>query len=244
MEPDTLATHWQWTLDAASHAHHAGLGRERSETARLLGHWLPPMEIHPTLLGLPASTDTVFVEAEGVLTDADAVHAEAWAHVLDEILLRYANETGRAFVPFDRDAEYRLYFEARTRMSGLEAFLASRGIALSSRELVGLAARKARWVQGGAVARPGARRYLLACGFAHLRRIAIAESAHTAQSLDSAGLSHLVEGRVRPVADSLAVSRGAAIVRSDVVRRTAKEAGLPVVDAPPSLSLLLAPALR
>lgn len=243
MELDTLATHWQWTLDAASHAHHAGLGQERAQTAALLHHWLPSAEIHPVHLGLPPETTVVLVEAEGVLTDADAVQAEAWARVLDEVILHHADETGRAFVPFDRHEEYRLYLDARPRLGGLRAFLASRGIELSARELDALAARKARWVRGSA-ARPGAHRYLLACGYARLRRVAIAESAHTATSLETAGLAHLVEARVRPVPEALAAAGAAAVVRSDVARRAALEAGVPVVDAPASLAALLAPSLR
>src|SRR3954452_7873156 len=127
---DRLATRWQWALDSAdradSAAHalphpisHRGPLHERDTTQALLRSvaaehpgdplpWLAPTPVTPRLLGL-GDVDACLFDLDGVLTDSGVVHAEAWAHALDELLLEVATATGRRFAPFDSVGDYRAY---------------------------------------------------------------------------------------------------------------------------------------
>jgi beta-phosphoglucomutase-like phosphatase (HAD superfamily) len=172
------------------------------------------------MLGLPSTTAACLFDLDGVLTNSAQLHALAWGTVFDEYLLRLSEKTGWLFIPFDRDADYRDYVEGRSRLEGVHAFLASRGIALSEEAAHTLASRKgvvlAASLRGrGASALAGARRYLEAAGRAGIERAVISASTSTVPMLEQAGLATLVEEHVdaevirlrhlrsRPAADCL-----------------------------------------
>lgn len=232
VEADLLAARWEWALDAAARAAEAGrsehigdtvraherelLTRERRDVTDLLerlaasrGHagdgWLPPRPVTPHMLGLPPSTTAVVLDLDGVLTDSDALHAAAWADALDPVLLQLSHTLGWGFVPFDPDAEYRLYFDGRPRLEGIRLFLASRGLRLPEDEPAGsgapsvaaIARRKSDLVEGRLHARrlealPGARRYLQAAAHARIPSAVVSASESTRSMLELARLDHLV----------------------------------------------------
>lgn len=65
----------------------------------------------------------VIFAIDGVVTDTARVHAAAWKHVFDGFL------RGRS-APFDVRDDYLRYVDGRSRLDGVRAFLASRGITL------------------------------------------------------------------------------------------------------------------
>jgi HAD superfamily hydrolase (TIGR01509 family) len=236
LELDSISARWQLALDAAERAlgaaggslppselrqRRGGLARERQQTAQLLAHlartagvlpvpWLSPVPVSTTMLGLPTATKACLFDLEGVLTDSALVHAQAWSDVFDEFLLRLSDKTGWAFIPFDRDADYRAYLDGRPRLEGVHAFLGSRGIRLpegrpddpaEADTACGLATRKGealerRLHQQGVTALSGARRYLEAAGHAGVKRAVVSASASTQPMLELAGLATLLEERV------------------------------------------------
>jgi len=78
----------------------------------------------------PRDFDAVLFDLDGVLTRTASVHAAAWKRLFDEFLERHAAESGRAFVPFDAEADYRRFVDGKPREQGVAAFLAARGIEL------------------------------------------------------------------------------------------------------------------
>ncbi|HVW88532.1 MAG TPA: hypothetical protein VHC01_03625 [Gaiellaceae bacterium] len=269
LDPERLAVHWAWALDAAGRtidavdftvpapvlaAERRRLADERLRTARLLAHlgvrahpWLPPGPVTPHLLGLPDGVLAVYADVEGVLTDAGVLHTAAWAETLEHVLVRHSNEPERPFAPFTA-ADYRAYLEGRSREAGLALFLAGRGIHLERTEVHRLAERKGaildrRLHHRHAAALPGARRYLQAAGCAHLRRVAVSASSNARRMLDLAGLADLVDAYVQP--DRVAAvppERAAVITLLPQVAGAAREAGLAVVAGP--LLGLLDPRVR
>ena len=236
LDLDVLAAHWQVALDAADRAlaasgaslnaqelgpRHEHLRVERAETAaepRRFARavhtpempWLSPVPVTPPLLGLPPGTRACIFDLEGVLTDSSVLHAQAWAHVFDEVLQRRSERAGWRFAPFDPDADYPAYLEGRPRLQGVQAFLASRGIRLPEgrpedpphadtaqalakhkRELIARALRL-----HGVNAAPGARRYLAAAGHAGMGRAVVSASTSAARMLELARLASLVDERV------------------------------------------------
>jgi beta-phosphoglucomutase-like phosphatase (HAD superfamily) len=167
--------------------------------------WLSPVPIRKAMLGLSPSIELCLFDLDGVLTDSDHLHADAWGTVLDDLLLRLSEQTGWQFVPFDRDTDYRTYIDGRSRLDGIHAFLESRGIHLpeggekdrpDARTVWGLANRKgntvARALQSRGVRALGAaRRYLQAAGRAGLCRGVMSASAYTLPMLELAGLAPL-----------------------------------------------------
>jgi beta-phosphoglucomutase-like phosphatase (HAD superfamily) len=231
VELDALTIRWQWALDAGGRAldaaaaelprtalarHRDTLAHERTDAAALLARvaateqarirpWLAPVPVTPRHLGLPHGTEACLFDLDGVLTDSNALHAEAWAHVLDDVLLRTAQETDHRFVPFDRVLDYRTHFAGRSRLDGIRSFLGSRGIRLPAGGVTeaSVAEHKGETVERllhgrGVSGLPGARTYLLAAAFAHLRRGAVSASASTLPMLELAQLASLVETRVEP----------------------------------------------
>jgi HAD superfamily hydrolase (TIGR01509 family) len=236
LELDTVSSHWQLALDAAQGALTAasgalagaelerrrrGLADERQHTAQLLASfarvagvrplpWLSPTPVTPTMLGLPDDIVACVFDLDGVLADSAVLHAQAWEEAFDEFLLRLAERTGRQFIPFDRDADYRAYVDGRPRLEGVNAFLSSRGIRLPEGRpgepvrtdtARGLARRKgdalARGLsRRGVTALAGARRYLEAAGHAGLARAVVSASASTSPMLELAGLGTLLEEQV------------------------------------------------
>jgi HAD superfamily hydrolase (TIGR01509 family) len=74
--------------------------------------------------------DAAIFDMDGVVTQTATVHAAAWKRLFDEYLADRAERGGPPFHPFDIDVDYRLYVDGRPRYDGVEAFLASRGIAV------------------------------------------------------------------------------------------------------------------
>lgn len=82
----------------------------------------------PVVTLSPQDYDAVLFDLDGVLTRTASVHAAAWKKLFDAFLEQRAADTGVAFVPFDIDADYRRYVDAKPRYDGVTAFLESRGI--------------------------------------------------------------------------------------------------------------------
>jgi HAD superfamily hydrolase (TIGR01509 family) len=239
------------------------LATERQETAALLARlaavtrarppWLSPFAITPAMLGLDASVRACLFDLDGVLTNSDVLHASAWAEVFDDFLLRQSQTSGWHFRPFDVEGDYESYVSGRTRLEGIHAFLESRGLhvpegrpgdprdrdtahALAKRKHDALARSLAR---NAVRPRPHVRRYLEAAGRARVARVVISASASTAQILESAGLTSVVDGaidadvvrrealRSRPAPDVLLAScRLFGVDPADVVTFTSTPAGI------------------
>jgi HAD superfamily hydrolase (TIGR01509 family) len=278
-ELERLAEGWQRALDAGNRALDANrvtlaaaderrrrqdLNRERETTAALLVRvatdtgirpalWLSPVPLTSPMLGLPANVRACIFDLDGVLTDSGVLHAQAWAEVFDELLLRLSDTTGWPVIPFDPDADYRAYMDGRPRIEGIHAFLASRGIhlregrpedAADAQTANGVARHKSEAIgrmlaHRGVTAVPGARRYLEAAGRAGLGRAVVSASARTFPMLDRAGLAPLIEGRVdadaigseglraRPAPDMLlAACRRLGVPPEEAVTFTATPAGV------------------
>ena len=211
-----------FTLPAAEVADDLrSLTRERQWTASLLREtarasgirpppWLPPARVHPRLLGLPQRTRACVLDLEGVLTDSGAFHAAAWADAFDDLLLRLAHQGGWQFIRFDPDEDYRAYVEGRPRLEGVHAFLGARGIHLPEGDptdppdtatAYGVARRKREVLahglrEPGVAELPGARRFLRAAGYAHIRRAVVSASELTLPMLELVGLRQLVDAYV------------------------------------------------
>jgi HAD superfamily hydrolase (TIGR01509 family) len=284
LDLDSLAAGWQVALDAADSAiaasipslkgqevgaRHERLRLERQATAAELRRfarvtrtpeipWLSPVPLTPALLGLPPHVEACIFDLEGVLTDSSQLQASAWAHVFDELLVRFSQKAGWEFLPFDRGADYRRYLEGRPRLEGVHAFLASRGIRLPEgrpddpphadtaqalarhkRELIAHGLRRR-----GVNAIPGARRYLQAVGHAGLGRAVVSASTSTLPMLELAGLAGLVETRVdaeafrtehlrsRPAPDlPLSACRGLGVEAEQAVSLTHSPAGVAAAHA-------------
>jgi HAD superfamily hydrolase (TIGR01509 family) len=235
LDLDALASQWQVALDAADHAIAASdvslrapelsarrerlrvqreaAARELRQVARVRhadAPWLSPMPLAPALLGLPPDVRACIFDLEGVLTDSSVLHALAWAHVFDELLLRLSQESGLQFVPFDQEVDYRLYLEGRPRLEGVHAFLASRGIRLPEgrpddpphADTAQALARHKRELlarhlhERGVNAIPGARRYLQAASHAGLRHAVVSASTSTLPMLELAGLAAFIDQHV------------------------------------------------
>ncbi len=281
---DSLASHWQWALDAAAAALAAdrhelpahlisaetlALAHERQSTSALLtrvaeshgirpGPWLAHGPVTTRLLGLPSAVEACLFDLDGVLTDSAALHAAAWAEALDPFLLGTSNETGWQFVPFDRDVEYRTYFDGRPRMEGLRLFLAGRGLSVpegapsdppSAPTAYGIARRKGDVLDHGLERReiaalPGAHRYLQAAGHARLGRAVVSASTATQPILELARLDGAIDVRVdaetiradglrsRPAPDILlAACRELGVEPADAVSLTHSDAGVAAARA-------------
>ena len=230
---DRLAAEWQLALDAAQgalehserafapvdlQARRSLLVEERRltevqlEAVARIDHapslpWLSPVPVNVSMLGLAAGTAGCVFDLDGVLTDSGRAHAAAWAEVFDDFLLRQTETTGWQFIRFDRDADYRLYLDGRSRLEGIHRFLTSRGIRLpegrpddpeQANTAHGLARRKERALARvvllhGISGLAGARRYLEAVGHAGLSCAVVSGSQSTAEMLELAGLSGLVD---------------------------------------------------
>lgn len=73
------------------------------------------------------SFEAVLFDLDGVLTDTATVHAAAWKRLFDEALLEMEGTSDRR--PFDTE-DYRRYVDGRSRLDGVETFLASRDVRL------------------------------------------------------------------------------------------------------------------
>lgn len=78
--------------------------------------------------------DGVVFDMDGVVTQTATVHARAWKRLFDDYLRERCRRTGERFVPFDGDADYRLYVDGKARYDGVHSFLRSRGMDLPKGE--------------------------------------------------------------------------------------------------------------
>ncbi len=74
--------------------------------------------------------DAAIFDMDGVVTQTATVHAAAWKRLFDEYLAVRAERGEAPVEPFAIDVDYRRYVDGRPRYDGVEAFLASRGIAI------------------------------------------------------------------------------------------------------------------
>lgn len=235
LELDTAASLWQRALDSAESSLRAAAGwqglpsdevrdrghalaRERAEAAADLGllarvlhvhpePWLSSAPLTPAVLGLRPTVEACIFDLDGVLTDSGVVHAEAWAETFDEFLLDVAASTRRLLPPFDRESDYLAYLDGRTRLEGVHAFVASRGLRVpegrhddppTAATAYGLARRKSDAVarvltRRRVAALPCARRYLETAGHLGLGRAVVSASASTRPMLRLAELGSLVD---------------------------------------------------
>jgi beta-phosphoglucomutase family hydrolase len=162
------------------------------------------------MLGLPDGVRGCLFDMDGVLTRTATVHAAAWKTMFDQFLRDRAERTGAPFVPFDEVTDYERYVDGKKREDGTRSFLRSRGIDLpegapgdppGARTVHGLGNRKNAIVQTilkekGVEVFEGSVRYLRAARDAGLRRAVVSSSANTAQVLDAAGLTDLLEATI------------------------------------------------
>ena len=226
-ELDTIAFRWQEALDAGSRALDANaatlppaelierrqsLTCDRHEIPGLLASlasalgvdpkpWLPPWPVTAGMLGLDSAVEACIFDLDGVLTDSDALHAAAWAETLDPLMQSIEHTTPWALPPFDRDIDYALYFDGRTRLDGIRMFLEGRGLHLPDAAVQEIACRKGERLEGrlahrGIAALSDARRFLQAAGYAHLGRAVVSASTMTLPMLEDAQLVQLVDVRV------------------------------------------------
>jgi beta-phosphoglucomutase-like phosphatase (HAD superfamily) len=168
------------------------------------------------LLGLPSSVVACVFNLDGVLIGSAAVHAAAWAETFDEFVAARAERTHGRFAPFNSLApfnpstDYAKHIHGKTRLEGVRAFLASRGISLpegdprdppGAETVHGLANRKntallRRLDEQGVAAITGSKRYLETAREAGIHCAAVSASANTGAILGKAGLLALIEQRV------------------------------------------------
>jgi beta-phosphoglucomutase-like phosphatase (HAD superfamily) len=223
-ELDTIAFRWQAALDAGASALEANthtlpaaeiakrrqaLAQDRREVSALLSDlaasfgatprpWLPAGPVTPSMLGLDAEARACIFDLDGVLTDSGALHAAAWAETLDPLLHSLAHSTPWALAPFDRETDYVLYFDGRTRLDGIRRFFESRGLRLPEETVLATARQKGELLEGrlahrGIAALGDSRRFLQAAGYAHLGRAVVSASTTALPMLEVAQLVQLVD---------------------------------------------------
>jgi len=73
--------------------------------------------------------DAVLFDLDGVVADTAAIHAKAWARVVNEFLAGRPTHQRENHSPFTDD-DYRQFLDGNSPYDGMTNFLASRGIAL------------------------------------------------------------------------------------------------------------------
>ncbi|MDT0328383.1 HAD family hydrolase [Nocardiopsis lambiniae] len=73
----------------------------------------------------PDRVEAVLFDVDGVVTDTARVHAAAWKRLFDGFL---RVRSGEGFEPFDEGDDYARFVDGRSRLDGVRAFLASRGV--------------------------------------------------------------------------------------------------------------------
>ncbi len=156
------------------------------------------------MIGLPDAITACLFDLDGVLTSTAAVHMRAWKRTFDEFL----QERDPDAAPFD-EQDYVTYVDGRSRLDGVRAFLASRGIKLpegredddvDAETVHGIGNRKnrllLRLISDGVTPYPGSVRYLDAARAHGLAIGVVTSSANGATVLDAAGLTDYVRARV------------------------------------------------
>jgi HAD superfamily hydrolase (TIGR01509 family) len=190
------------------------------EHVRLVRRLTMPSLSKPQL-GLPLTVEACVFDLDGVLAASADVHFAAWAETFDEFLSRRFEDASVHFSHCERlsrRVDYEAYLAGRTRLDGVRAFLASRGIKLPEGEeddrpgtatVHGLANRKREALRGrleheGMNAYAGSYRYLEAAAGAGLLCAVVSASTNTAAIVERAGLIDLVD----VVVDGYAMSAG------------------------------------
>jgi HAD superfamily hydrolase (TIGR01509 family) len=171
-------------------------------------------------LRLPKPVRSCVFELDDVLVGSASLHRDAWARTLNELLASRSDTTyGRLVAPFDPRTDYPDHIDARPRLEGVRAFLASRGIRLpegrpddppGTETVHGIANRKHEWFgllleQRGVDAFDGVRHYLELARDAGISCAVVSASAHTRELLERGGLAELIDGAVD--AETIAVER-------------------------------------
>nr|MBF0685380.1 beta-phosphoglucomutase family hydrolase [Pseudomonas sp.] len=154
--------------------------------------------------------DAVLFDLDGVLTRTADIHAAAWKSLFDAFLEQRASGSGKPFVAFDIDADYREYVDGKPREDGVAAFLASRGIDLpwasadtpsGDQTIQGLGQLKDRYFQEQ-LAQHGAAVFETSVSLVHALRelgikTAVVSSSRNCEAvLQAAGIDHLFDARV------------------------------------------------
>jgi beta-phosphoglucomutase family hydrolase len=170
------------------------------------------------VFGLPDGIRACLFDLDGVLTQTDKVHLQAWTEAFDEFLLA---RFGEAYQPFT-DRDYLNFVDGKPRQDGVRDFLASRGIelpaggpgdapgdgtvgALANRKNALLLAKLAR---DGIKVYDGSVRYLRAVRAAGFRTAVVTASANGAAVLDTTKLSRLFDVRIDGVVAATEHLRG------------------------------------
>jgi len=162
-------------------------------------------------LGLPTAVRSCVFELDDVLVGSTPLHEDAWTHTMNELVeSRSGTVYGNLISPFDPQIDYPRHVAGRTRLEGVRAFLASRGIRLPEGKpddfpgvatVHGLANRKSEWLtrllaQRGVDAFDGVRHYLELARDAGITCAVVSASAHTQEMLLKSGLAGFVDGSV------------------------------------------------
>ena len=188
-----------------------GLAGDKGLDDPFLSLMIPRSELK-RVLGLAPGIEACVFDLEGVLIASASVHAAAWAETFDEFIWARIERTGGRFAlaPFDPRIDYPLHIHGRTRLEGVRAFLASRGISLpagspedtpDAETVHGLASRKnqallRRLDEQGVTAYEGTKRYLELVREVGVRCGVVSASANTRMILERAGLLPLIESYV------------------------------------------------
>ncbi|HUA11039.1 MAG TPA: beta-phosphoglucomutase family hydrolase [Solirubrobacteraceae bacterium] len=162
------------------------------------------------MLGLPDSVSALLFDLDGVLTETDKVHAQAWREAFDKLLREQADAEGTHFVPFDPVSDYDEYVDGKPRLEGTASFLESRHISLpdgtpgdppGTQTIWGLGNAKNELIgqilaRDGVEVYPGSTRYINAVRAAGLRTAIVSSSANTEAVLKAGGVSDLFDVRV------------------------------------------------
>jgi beta-phosphoglucomutase family hydrolase len=149
-------------------------------------------------------------DLDGVVTKTAIVHAAAWKQLFDEFLKKESDAHHLPFVPFDREKDYRLYIDGKSRYDGVKSFLDSRGLFLPwgrpddqpDRETIhGLGNRKDRYFDAevrktGVAVYPGTVAFLRYLKETGLRAAVVSSSHHRKDILEAAGLLARFEARI------------------------------------------------
>lgn len=151
-------------------------------------------------LRLPLSIRACLFDLDGVLTQTASLHEAAWKSTFDSFLRSHAAARGEAFVPFAAD-DYARYVDGRPRGEGVRAFLGSRGIEASERDVQRIGHRKNALVgemmrREGVIAFDGSVRFARTARQAGLRLAVVSSSANCTDVLAAAGIADLFELRI------------------------------------------------
>lgn len=205
------------STDLHGRGEHLRVQRESAGTLlRQLGHdrrgfiyypmLLPPKEARRRLL-LPPEIGACVFGLDGVLVGAAEVHAAAWTTTLNEFLAGRSDRPEHPIVPFDGHGEYRLYMDGKPRLAAIRTFLASRGISLptgapddppGTATVNGIANRKVEVLlrlleEQGPRAYADSHAFLEVVCDARILTAVHSTSAHTAETLERAGLRSLID---------------------------------------------------